>query len=191
MKKVAFAFLACFCFVAVASAEEDQSTVATPQPQPFTRVETRETVPVHLAIGVDENDRYIDIIGLRMSIWGKCHDLTGVDLSIGAEAQNMYGLQVSLLRNKVNDRAGAFQLALFSNSAPYMTGVQLSAVNTSVVAKGLQLGLVNASSDVRGFQIGLVNSTDIIYGYQIGLINVIKGSAVPFFPIVNFQFTED
>ncbi len=188
MKKVAFAFLACFCFVAGLTAEEVQQA---PQPAEFKRVETRETVPVHFAFGMDENDRYIDIIGLRMSVWGKCHDLTGLDLSIGAEAQNMYGMQLSLIRNKVNDRAAAFQLALCSNSAPHMTGFQLAAVNDAVIMKGLQLGLVNASSDVRGLQIGLVNATDIIYGYQIGLINVIKGSAVPFMPIINFQFAED
>ena len=53
------------------------------------------------------------------------------------------------------------------------------------------MGLINSTADVRGFQIGLLNSTNSIYGYQIGLINVIKGSKVPFFPIVNFMFSED
>ncbi len=188
MKKVAIAFLACFSIVASVVAEEVQQA---PQPAPFERVETRKTVPIHVAIGADVAEEYIDVVGLRMSIWGKCHDLTGLDLSIGGEAQNAYGMQLALIRNKVNDRAAAFQLALCSNSAPHLTGVQIAAVNESIIAKGLQLGLVNASSDVRGLQIGLINSTDIIYGYQIGLINVIKGSAVPFFPIINFQFAEE
>jgi hypothetical protein len=31
----------------------------------------------------------------------------------------------------------------------------------------------------------------MIYGYQIGLINVIKGSRVPFFPIINFMPSAD
>ncbi len=188
MKKIAIALLACFGLVAGVMAEEAKPA---PQPEPFKRVETRKTVPLHLAVGGSWSEDYIDIVGLRMSIWGKCHDLTGLDLSIGGEAQNAYGLQLALIRNKVNDRAAALQLSIFSNSAPHMTGVQIAAVNDSVIAKGLQLGLINSSSDVRGLQIGLINSTDIIYGYQIGLINVIKGSAVPFFPILNFQFSED
>jgi hypothetical protein len=64
-------------------------------------------------------------------------------------------------------------------------------LNDAIVAKGLQLGWVNQASDVRGLQIGLINTTDIIYGYQLGLINVIKGSALPCFPIINFMLFDE
>jgi hypothetical protein len=91
----------------------------------------------------------------------------------------------------VIDTAGALQIAIGKNSAGSLAGAQLGLYNEAVVAKGVQVGLINSTSDVRGFQIGLLNSTNSIYGYQIGLINVIKGSKVPFLPIINFMFAED
>lgn len=184
MKKLTLAFLACFSVVACAFAEEAEAPVT------YKRVETRtvETVPFSF-----NGEETIDIVGLRLSAWGKCHDITGLDLSIGGtESQNAYGLQIALLRNKVNDVAGAAQITLGANSATELAGVQIGLLwNEAVMVRGLQLGIANKSSDVRGFQIGLLNTTDMIYGYQIGLINVIKGSKVPFFPIINFQFAED
>lgn len=185
MKKLTLAFLACFSVVACAFAEEAEAPAAT-----YKRVETRTIETVPFAFSGSET---IDIVGLRLGAWGKCHNITGLDLSIGGtEAQNAYGLQIALLRNKVNDVAGAAQITLGANIATELTGIQVGVLwNEALIMRGLQLGLVNLSNDVRGFQIGLLNTTEMIYGYQIGLINVIKGSKVPFFPIINFQFAED
>lgn len=187
MKKLTLALLACFSVVACAFAEEAATAAA---PAPYKRVETRtvETVPFAFSGGDT-----IDIVGLRLGVWGKCHNITGLDLSIGGtEAQNAYGLQVALLRNKVNDIAGAAQIALGANIATELTGLQVAVFwNEALMMHGLQVGLVNVANDVRGLQIGLLNTTEIIYGYQIGLINVIKGSQVPFLPLINFQFIED
>lgn len=184
MKKLTLAFLACFSVVACAVAQDAAASA------PHKRVETRtvEKVPFSFC-GSDT----IDIVGLRLTAWGKCHDITGLDLSIGGtEAQNAYGLQIALVRNKVHDVAGAAQITLGANSATELSGIQLGLLwNEALVMRGLQAGLVNIAGDVRGLQIGLLNTTDIIYGYQIGLINVIKGSKVPFLPIINFQFVED
>ncbi len=182
MKKLTVALVACVSLVTSVFAQE-----AAPTETPFQKKETRSVVPVYFALGGEDT---IDVVGLRMSVWGTCHDLTGLDLSLGGEAQNAYGLQLALIRNKVLDHAGALQIALFKNSAAYLSGMQLALANDTIVTKGVQLGLVNSSNDVRGFQIGLLNSTDIIYGYQLGLLNVIKGSAVPFMPLINFQFEE-
>ncbi len=179
MKKLTVALVACVSLVTSLFAQEAASTAT-----PFQKKETRSVVPVYFAFGGDDK---IDVQGLRMSLWGTCHDLTGLDLAFGGEAQNVYGMQLALIRNKVLDRAGALQIAIFKNSAAYLSGVQLGLANDSIVTKGAQLGLINTANDVRGFQVGLINSTDIIYGYQLGLINVIKGSAVPFLPIINFQ----
>jgi hypothetical protein len=138
-----------------------------------------------------QGDELADVVGLRLSAWSTCQNMTGLDLAIGGEATNAYGLQLALVRNKVIDTAGAVQLALVSNYAGKLAGVQMSLLNDAIVAKGVQLGLVNQASDVRGLQLGLINTTDIIYGYQLGLINVIKGSALPCFPIINFMLFDE
>lgn len=183
MKKLIVALFASMTFAAGAFAQE-----AAPASTTIQRVETRTLSPVVFSL---QGDDTIDIIGLRLSAWGTCQNLTGVDLAIGGEATNAYGLQLALVRNKVIDTAGALQVAIGKNSAGTLAGAQLGLYNEAIVAKGVQVGLINSTADVRGFQIGLLNSTNSIYGYQIGLINVIKGSKVPFFPIVNFMFSED
>ncbi len=185
MKKLSVALFACFSLVAGVFAQEKQNA----QEEAYQRQENRTISPVVFAFSGDDT---IDIIGLRLSVWGSCHNLTGMDLSIGGEAQNAYGLQLALLRNKVKDVAGALQVALLINSATELAGGQISLFwNETLLARGFQIGLVNSTHDLRGLQIGLVNSAETTYGYQIGLINVIKGSTVPFFPGINFQFAED
>jgi len=185
MKTWIVALLASATFAAGAFAQEQQEEKSLPEPQ---RVETRTIAPVCFSL---QGDDTIDIIGLRLGVLGSCQTLTGVDLSICGEAVNAYGLQLALFRNNVIDRAGALQIAVGANHATHLAGAQIAFWNDSVMMRGLQVGLVNTASDVRGLQIGLINNTDMIYGYQIGLINVIKGSFVPFFPIVNTMLSAD
>lgn len=181
MKKLTVALVACVTLVAGVFAQE----AGEAQSQ---RVETRTISPVCFAF---QGDQTIDIIGLRLGVWGTCQNFTGLDLSIAGEAVNAYGLQLALVRNNVIDRAGALQIAIGANHATNLTGAQIGLWNDSVMAKGLQVGLVNSTNDMRGVQIGLINSTEMIYGYQIGLINVIKGGPVPFFPIINFTLAAE
>ena len=184
MKKLTMALIAGLFCVAGAMAQE----AAQVQPKELRYEEQRTISPVCFSV---QGDDTIDIIGLRLSVWGHCQNLTGVDLSIGGEAVNAYGLQLALVRNKVTDRAGALQIALGANKAVQLTGMQIGLWNETVAAKGVQLGFINTSHDVRGVQIGLINNTDMIYGYQIGLINVIRGGAVPFLPIINTTLSAD
>lgn len=179
MKKMIVALLASVTLTAGAFAQAEAAEAA-PKMTTYTPV-------AHLG----EEYELADVVGLRVTAWGACQNVTGLDLSIGGEATNVYGLQLALIRNKVIDTAGAVQLALISNYAGRLAGVQLSLLNEAIVAKGVQLGLLNQASDVRGLQLGLINTTDIIYGYQIGLINVIKGSAVPCLPIINFMLFDE
>lgn len=183
MKKLIVALFASVTLAAGAFAQE--AAAAKPEIQ---RTETRTIAPVWFAL---QGDNTIDIVGLRLSAWSTCQNLTGLDLAIGGEATNAYGVQLALIRNKVIDTAGALQVAIGANSAGVLAGAQISLLNEAIVAKGLQLGLINSAYDVRGFQIGLLNNTDMIYGFQIGLINVIKGSKVPFMPIINFLPSAD
>ncbi len=189
MKKLTVALFACFSMVAGVFAAEQQTVVQAPETaDSFQRTETRTVTPVPIAFGGEET---IDVVGLRLSAWNVCHDITGVDLSIGGEAQNAYGLQVALVRNKVRDRAGALQIAIGANEAFQLEGVQIALFwNDATVLRGGQLGLLNTANDMRGVQVGLINTTNTSYGYQFGLINVIKGSKVPFFPLINFQLED-
>ncbi|MEG1552852.1 MAG: hypothetical protein RSB14_03340 [Kiritimatiellia bacterium] len=180
MMKLTVAFLMCATVVSGLFAEGQVQSTA--------QHDARTITPVAFAFQGDET---VDIVGLRLNVWGKCQTVTGLDLSINGEAVDAYGLQIALLRNKVTDRAGALQIAIGANYASDLAGLQLGLWNESTLTRGLQIGLVNASHDVRGLQIGLVNTTEMIYGYQVGLINVIRSSFVPFFPILNFTFSED
>lgn len=188
MKKLTVAIFACAVLMTSAYAQQE-ATATTSQATTFTRVETRTVSPVGFTlIGEDT----IDIIGLRLNAVGDCHNLTGLDLSILGSAQNAYGLQIALLKNEVRDVAGALQIAILANEAQFLTGAQVAILwNQASSVRGAQIGITNVANDVRGLQIGLINSTDIIYGYQIGLINVIRGSKVPFFPVLNFMFEDE
>lgn len=183
MKKLFVTLIASLLFAAGAYAQDAATKTSDPQ-----RTETRTIAPVWFAL---QGDQTIDVVGLRLSAWSTCQNMTGLDLAIGGEATNAYGVQLALVRNKVIDTAGALQFAIGANSAGVLTGAQISLLNEAIVAKGLQLGLINSANDVRGVQIGLVNNADSMYGYQIGLINVIKGSKVPFFPIINIGLSAD
>ena len=190
MKKLIVAMIACFSVAAGAFAAEPQESEQQAEPvDTFQKTETRTIEPVIFALGGGDT---IDVIGLRLSAWNTCHDITGLDLAIGGEAQNAYGLQLALIRNKVRDRAGACQIALLGwNETFHLDGVQIALFwNGATVARGFQIGLINSTYDLRGLQIGLINAANTTYGYQIGLINVIKGSKVPFFPGINFQLAE-
>ena len=188
MKKSIVALFACLSLAAGAYAQEAAEATNPEQQKPAQpqRVESRTIETVPFAFGGEET---VDIVGLRLSAWNKCNDITGLDLAIGGEAVNAYGLQLALVRNKVIDRAGALQIALGWNDAGNLSGMQVALLsNRASIAKGLQVGLLlNSADDMRGVQIGLINTTNTIYGYQIGLINVIKSSPVTFFPIINFM----
>ena len=188
MKKSIVALFACLSLATGAYAQEAAETTQPEQQKPAQpqRVESRTIETVPFAFGGEET---IDIVGLRLSAWGKCNDITGLDLAIGGEAANAHGLQPAPGRNKGIGRAGVLQPALGWDEAgepPRKCGVRRS--NHADIAKGLQVGLLlNSADDMRGVQIGLVNTANTIYGYQIGLINVIKSSPVTFLPIINFM----
>lgn len=184
MKKSFVALFACLSLAAGAYAQDAAEAQPAQQQQPaqLQRVETRTIEPVWFALQGNET---IDVVGIRLSAWGKANDITGLDLSICGDAVNAYGLQIALGSNEVIDRAGALQIAIGANYAGSLSGMQIGLLNESVAAKGFQIGLLNASDDVRGLQIGLLNTTNSIYGFQIGVINIIKSSPVTFFPILN------
>lgn len=147
----------------------------------------RVSWPVWCAFNDTED---IDVVGLRLNLpSGYCEQVTGLDLGLIGRSQYFYGIQINLLRNDVRDTLAGFQIGGY-NSAGLgdLSGLQLGLWNESKSMYGLQAGLVNLADFCNGFQIGLVNRSEDMYGFQVGLINVIRGSEVPFCPLINIGF---
>ncbi len=177
MKKIAFVLLMCTVVASVVSAQQARPLESA-------------CSPINLALTGDPTQ---DVTGLRLGVWAKCRQFTGLDLNLlGGQSLDAYGLQIALVQNKVLDRAGAFQLAIGKNDAADMHGIQIALWNNASLLAGFQVGLFNSASDARGLQIGLLNVTDSIYGFQIGLLNIIRTSPIfPCFPIINTVLVED
>lgn len=134
------------------------------------------------------NSAETDIVGVRLNFpSGGCEQLTGLDLGLAGSANNIFGLQLNLLRNRAVDRMEGVQLGLI-NQAGNAFGVQAGLWNENLTANGFSVGLVNIADYHSGVQVGVINRCESIKGYQVGLINIIRASSVPFCPIVNFVF---
>lgn len=143
--------------------------------------------PVWFAFNDSED---IDVIGLRVTLpSGYCEQVTGLDIGLIGRSQYFNGIQINLLRNDVKDALAGFQIGCY-NSAGLgdMVGLQAGLWNETKTMYGFQAGLVNLADYANGFQVGVINRAEDMYGFQIGLINVIRGSTVPFCPIVNIGF---
>ncbi|MDA3925212.1 MAG: hypothetical protein PF904_11000 [Kiritimatiellae bacterium] len=133
----------------------------------------------------------IDMVGLRLNLFeGECEQVTGMDLGFIGRSQYYNGIQINFLVNSVEDRLAGWQIGLGYNEAgtcdPF--SMQVGLWNQTQSLCGIQCGLVNLADYSTGFQVGLINRSEGINGYQVGLINVIRGSRVPFMPIINFGF---
>jgi hypothetical protein len=170
MKKVLFSLAVISCLIFSAGAAE------------------KVTWPVWFAFN-DSQD--IDMVGLRVNLFsGECEQVTGMDLGFIGRSQYYNGLQLNLLINSVEDRLAGWQIGLGYNEAGVCDplSLQIGLWNQAQEMRGIQCGLVNLADYSSGFQIGLINRTEGIHGYQVGLINVIRGSQVPFMPLINIGF---
>ncbi len=115
-----------------------------------------------------------DVKGLRIDLlYGKCHDLYGIDTGfVNHTSGKEVGLAIGLV-NYVEER---------------FSGLQFGVVNIADKSNALQVGLYNDADDVSGIQIGLINHTRIMRGLQIGVINVIENNDISFFPVFNCFF---
>lgn len=133
----------------------------------------------------------IDVVGVRFNLFsGECEQVTGVDFGFIGRSRYYNGVQFNLFINSVEDELAGWQFSLGYNEAGSASpfSAQFGLWNQAQSMSGLQCGLVNLADYSRGIQIGLINRTEEMHGYQIGLINVIRGSKVPFMPILNFAF---
>ena len=98
----------------------------------------------------------------------------GVKIGIPASGgpAPVYGVEGSIFWAG-SDTVGGVQASLIATDSQNLGGLQFSLVNFGVRVAGLQLGLFNFAEESA---------------FQIGLLNHIKGSAVPWLPIVNCKF---
>jgi hypothetical protein len=147
--------------------------------QPAGQPSQRREQPVQLALFppklqlVPENE---SIRGFRLNIYGRNHDVGGVDIGLVHEASgNFHGIAFGVA-HMVRGEAGGLQLSgIYSEAAVRISGVQV--------------GMFNRSAMVRGVQIGLVNLADDMVGFQFGLFNEIRSKQVlPVLPVINAKF---
>jgi len=134
-------------------------------------------------------DGAIDVAGIRLNLpRGHNDSVTGLDLGVIGQTTYLYGIQANALANVVKDRAGAIQASLYNDVDGLLTGIQIGGWNNARCCEGLQVGILNLSDEFYGGQIGFINRANLLSGFQIGVINVIRGSRIPFIPIVNIWF---
>jgi hypothetical protein len=143
--------------------------------------------PVWFAFGDVED---IDVVGLRLNLpVGKCEQVTGIDIGIIGRSEYYSGIQLNLFRNEVTEALMGWQIGGYNSTLlGDALGLQTGLWNEAQTLYGVQIGLVNLADYAEGFQIGLINRVEDMHGFQIGLINVIRGSTVPFCPIINYGF---
>ena len=92
---------------------------------------------------------------IKLSLWGNAavaipnniHDVRGVSLGIGSDADSVYGLQWDFIYNNAKEVRGIKE-AWFYETADVVWGIEgaLVSVNRQEV-KGLQVGLVNIAKN--------------------------------------------
>ncbi len=132
----------------------------------------------------------VDVVGLRLTLpSGQCEQVSGMDLGLIGRSQYYNGIQINLLRNDVKDELSGWQIGLYNTAGRCdVCGLQTGLWNESQTVFGFQVGLVNLADYAKGFQVGLINRSETLYGYQLGLINIIRGSELPFCPLLNIGF---
>jgi hypothetical protein len=157
---------------AVYADKGETQTAATPAP-------ATETVrPIQLALVppvqlVPENE---SIQGVRLNIYGRNQNVSGVDIGLVHETKGDFtGVQFGLLGFVHGEGRGLQFNGIYTEATVRMTG--------------LQVGMVNRSNSMHGLQIGLVNISDEMKGIQIGLWNEIKSKQeLPVLPLFNACF---
>lgn len=130
------------------------------------------------------------ITGLRLNIYGRNLDMTGLDLGFIHEStggfggialglastvkSEMYGLQWVFLYSRTGGGAHGWSSGLLSRVDGGLHGIQTSAVSlTDGDSVGAQLSFIfnESKADLSGLQFGLVNRAAGIQGVQIGIAN--------------------
>lgn len=108
-------------------------------------------------------------------ISGRNRDVYGLDIGlIGNMVEEEFaGVQVAGFFNRIGHSDGAVQLAcIFNRCERGLSGLQVALANSDDgELDGLQIGAFNRAAVLDGMQLGIVNIIDSGDGVQIGLIN--------------------
>lgn len=169
---------------------------------------TTSADPVQLSIwapGLQLRPAEADIQGLRLDIYGKNHNVTGLDLGfVGVSTGDVNGLSEQYIYNYiVGDAYGWIGgmilhvggegcgvegglVALFDKDFTGLAGGLYSEIGGALT--GVQLGFLNRCNELHGVQLGFVNMAKTGRGLQLGLVNIFDEGFCPVFPFVNFHF---
>ena len=113
------------------------------------------------------------IQGVRLNIYGRNQNVTGVDLGLAHETKGDFkGISFGLVSFVHGEGRGLQFNGLYSEATVSMTGLQVGMVNRSNNMHGLQIGLANFADDMTGIQLGLWNEIKSKERWQvIPLIN--------------------
>lgn len=116
------------------------------------------------------------IQGVRLNIYGRNYNMTGVDIGLAHETKaDFKGVSFGLVNIVHGEGRGLQFSGLYSEATTQMSG--------------LQVGMVNRSNNIHGIQIGLANFADDMTGIQLGLWNEIKSKQQwSVIPIINAAF---
>lgn len=133
------------------------------------------------------------ISGLRLNIYGRNYNTTGLDLGFVHESrgnfrgvalglismadENMHGLQWTWLYARGGGEVIGWQAGLLSRTDGLFKGIQTSGLNLGEAdGSGLQLAFLYnyTAGHLDGLQLGLVNRATSLKGLQLGLVNLVE-----------------
>jgi len=116
------------------------------------------------------------IRGVRLNIYGRNYNMTGIDIGLAHETKaDFNGVSFGLINFVHGEGRGLQFSGLYSEATTKMSG--------------LQVGMFNRSNNIHGLQIGLANFADDMTGIQLGLWNEIKSKQQwNVIPIINAAF---
>jgi hypothetical protein len=173
-----FKVLGVVAAVVAVLASRSYADTASSSPAETTGQSSEETWPIQLAlvpqVQLVHEDKSIQ--GIRLNIYGRNQNVTGVDIGLVHETKaNFSGVSFGLVSIVHGEGRGLQFSGLYSEATTHMSG--------------LQVGMVNRSNNIHGVQIGLANFADDMTGFQFGLWNEIKSKQQwNVIPIINAAF---
>ena len=155
---------------------------------------TSDVKPVQLALWPPDLQLVSEqnsIQGLRLNIYGRNANVSGVDLGFVHETSGdfhgvafgcvslvdgaLQGVQWTWLYSRAGGKAVGWQSALVSKADGGFRGLQTSALNLNEGdISGAQISFLYnyTATHISGGQIGLVNRATVVDGFQLGLVNL-------------------
>ena len=173
-----FKILGVVAAVVVVLASRSYADTGSSSPAETTGQSSEGVWPIQLAlvpqVQLVHEDRSIQ--GVRLNIYGRNYNMTGIDIGLAHETKaDFNGVSFGLINFVHGEGRGLQFSGLYSEATTKMSG--------------LQVGMFNRSNNIHGLQIGLANFADDMTGIQLGLWNEIKSKQQwNVIPIINAAF---